>query len=410
MVTRTFKTGTLKSAQLAAPAAVRLEIVDGVDRGRSWVLKEGTALVGTHADCQLVLTDGAVSRRHLTVRHLGDRLEVEDQGSKNGTRYLGAKIQRVQLQPGAQVVLGRSVLALGQPQATTRSKLFDLLGKSEAMRRCFEELERVGKSDSAVFITGETGTGKELVARAIHQSSSRAKGPFIVFDCGMAQSELLQSALFGHVKGAFTGAVAERKGALELAHKGTLFLDEIAELPVTLQPVLLRALETRMFTRLGEARARASDFRILAASHHNLGEDVAAGKFREDLYHRLVALTVRVPALRERVEDIPLLAESFAAPRALTPTQMSSLCAYRWPGNVRELRNAVERLLTMGTAQSAEGSAADFHASREAAIEAFEKSYLKELLARTGSPSAAAKEAGLARSYFYRLLKHHGLS
>ncbi|MCP3138308.1 sigma 54-interacting transcriptional regulator [Pyxidicoccus xibeiensis] len=410
-----------------APPRARLFVMEGPDRGRTVLVEGGTVVVGTLPSCQLVLSDDTVSRQHLSLELLGTRARVRDLGSRNGTRYLGARVEVVEVPLGAIVSLGRTQLALLPADASPerlseRTELAGLLGRSLAMRRLFAEVERVAPVDVPVLIQGETGSGKEGIARALHVLSGRT-GALHAFDCGSVPPALLPGLLFGHVRGAFTGAVADTPGALEAAHEGTLFLDEVAELPLELQPVFLRVLETGRFCRLGETRERSVRFRLVAATHRDLAAAMKKGTFRPDLYHRLASIVLRAPPLRDRLDDIPLLAEHFArtlgASLPLSPASLATLSAYSWPGNVRELRNAVERTLTLGAEAALPelapgvgvGVKEDFHATRERVLQAFERSYLEALLARhRGSASAAAREAGLARSYFYRLLKTHGLA
>jgi DNA-binding NtrC family response regulator len=418
------KTRTLGlTATMSRVQPVRLRVIDGPDRGLEVKVDEGTAVVGTNDACQLKLSDSAVSRQHLAVELLGSRVRVKDLSSKNGTKYLGARFEALELPVGATLELGTTRLAVlpvvGASSLSQREELCGLTGRSAAMRRLFAQVEQVAPTDAAVLIHGETGSGKEGVARAIHALSPRAQGPFHVFDCGAVAGELLQSALFGHVKGAFTGAVKDQPGALEAADGGVLFFDEVAELPLELQPALLRALETKTFVRVGDGRARKSDFRILAATHKDLVALTKKGVFRLDLYYRIAALVLEVPPLRDRVDDIALLAHRFAADakakEPLAPSTLAALAARTYGGNVRELKNVVERVVTLGPS-SVLGTGApanapmDFHQTREQALKAFEKSYLEALLERhQGNASAAAREAGIARSYLYKMLDAHGL-
>ncbi len=415
-------TATLgKTATLGRIQPVRLLVVEGPDAGRHAIASEGTAVVGSAEGCTLRLSDEAVSRRHLAVELLGNKVRVKDLGSKNGTRYLGHRIEALELSLGSTVELGKTRVALlpnvTDARLSEKDELAGLLGRSVAMKRLFAQLEQVAPTDAAVLVHGETGSGKEGVARAIHALSPRAAGPFVVFDCGAVAPELMQAHLFGHVKGAFTGAVKDTPGALERANGGVLFLDEMAELPLTLQPSLLRALESHTFQRVGEGKVRESDFRVVAATHQDLHALAEAGQFRQDLYFRLAALVLQVPPLRQRVEDVPMLAHHFAADAEakapLSASTVAALAARRWPGNVRELKNAVERVLALGPSSLLPGAtdeALDFHGSREQALKAFERSYLESLLARhQGNASAAAREAGIARSYLYKLLEAHGL-
>jgi DNA-binding NtrC family response regulator len=418
------RTDTLDPSLLsAAPRPIRVVVRAGPDAGLAVEVKEGTVLVGTHADCQVRLTDSGVSRRHLSLELVGARVRVVDLGSKNGTRYLGAKFSRLDVPVGATLELGNTSLALlpvVKPGAVSeRTALGALLGRSTVMRRLFAQLEAVAASDASVVVVGETGVGKELVARTLHELSARAKAAFVVVDCGTLSGALVSSTLFGHARGAFTGAVKDSVGLVEHAHAGTLFLDEVGSLPLELQPSLLRVLETGTFQRVGENKVRSADFHVIASTTRDLQAEVTAGRFRADLFFRLASLTLEVPPLRERLDDVPLLATHFAtragAKAPLSAPALGALAAWRWPGNVRELANAVERAVTLGDvhAAPAKGGAPqdDFHAARDKALAAFEKSYLESLLQKhRGSASAVAKEAGLARSYLYRLLEAHGLT
>lgn len=422
------KTATLPSEDVAPMGPLLLRVASGPDKGKSALLAEGTAVIGTRSDCELMLTDPSVSRRHASVELRGARLRVRDLESKNGTRYLGALIERVDVPFGASIRLGETEVVLVSPPtkvraSTERSHLHGLVGASPKMQELYAQIEQAAASELPVIVHGETGVGKEEVARSIHLSSARASGPFSVFDCGAVQGERAQVALFGHMRGAFTGAHRNTTGLLAQADGGTLFLDDVAALSLEQQPALLRALETGTYVPLGGTEPIRSSFRVVAAASSDLEQVVAAGAFREDLYYRLSGLVVRVPPLRERLDDIALLAGHFAGQAGgslrLTPSTLARLFAHRWPGNVRELRNVIKRALALGTdavpAQAdevvPESSAADYHQAREQAIKAFEKSYLLWLLDRhQGSRSAAARDAGVARSYFYRLLEAHGLA
>jgi DNA-binding NtrC family response regulator len=258
--------------------------------------------------------------------------------------------------------------------------------------------------------------GKTAVAQALHNLSPRKKEPFMVVDCGALSRQLVESELFGHAKGAFTGADKPRAGALEAAASGTLFLDEIAELPLDLQPKLLRALDGNGFKRVGENLERTARCVVHAATHKDLQGEVKAGRFREDLYYRLAVATVRVPPLRERPEDIPALVEHFARARGgvnLSPATIAAFQCDAWQGNVRELRNAVDRALALGDADLPEpvkGVAPGFKEARDKLLEDFERDYLRTLLERNGdNMSEAARVAGISRAQFYRLLERYGL-
>jgi transcriptional regulator with GAF, ATPase, and Fis domain len=300
-------------------------------------------------------------------------------------------------------------------------------GQSLAMRGLFRALERVAATNSTVLLQGETGTGKEVLAQAVHQASARRAEPLVVVDCGAVTGSLVESELFGHVKGAFTGAMAERKGAFLDANGGTVFLDEIGELPLEMQPKLLRVLETGTVKRLGEDAPRRVDVRVVAATHRNLESDVDAGRFRSDLYFRLAVVLLRVPPLRERAGDIPVLAQHFLqrlgrADFPLSAPLVEKLKAYAWPGNVRELRNVVERALAMGSVEipspskvAARGGVTElgdlpYKEAKERLVESFTREYLDALLERCGrNLTAVARAAGIARPHLHRLVRKYGL-
>ncbi|HEY5923849.1 MAG TPA: sigma-54 dependent transcriptional regulator [Kofleriaceae bacterium] len=309
------------------------------------------------------------------------------------------------------------------------------LGRSPAMRRIFELLPRIAASNSTVLLEGETGTGKGLIAEALHRNSPRADGPLVVVDCGSIPPTLIESELFGHEKGAFTGANTARAGAFEAAQDGTVFLDEIGELALDMQPKLLRALEERTVKRLGSVHAVPLQVRVIAATNRDLREEINKGTFRSDLYYRLNTVKIRIPPLRERPEDIPMLVSHFygqfvgnetAEP---SPALLSSLCRQSWPGNVRELRSAVERAVLLGDlelwneinapgAQPSSGAeprdvfdpALSFRAAKDRAVARWEKWFVDELTRRhTGNLSRAARAARMDRNHLRELLQKHGV-
>lgn len=312
------------------------------------------------------------------------------------------------------------------------------LGESPPMRQVYSVIERIAASAVDVLVTGETGTGKELVARAIHRLSRRAQGPFVPVDCGAIPDALLESELFGHERGAFTGADARRIGLVEFADGGTLFLDEVGELPLPLQAKLLRVLQERRVRRVGARQENAVDVRVVAATARGIDTMVERGEFRRDLYYRINVVRIDLPPLRERGDDIGLLAEAFAnraaqemgrAALGLSPDAYQVLRGYAWPGNVRELQNVVRRAVAMtrgklagvedlpdeiiaaaGRGNDAEGVVFGFFAQRAEHVARFERQYLTDLLTRhLGDVSAAAREARLPRGTLYRLMKGHGL-
>jgi DNA-binding NtrC family response regulator len=407
-----------------------LVVVEGPDAGRSVDVAERSVLLGSGTDCDLVLSDETVSRRHLVAELEPAWLLLRDQGSTNGSFVGEARFDEVRLRYGGEVRIGCTRLRWVaheqrlDPEPSADESFGTLIGRSVEMRRVFRMLEDVGRYDTTVLIEGETGTGKELAAEELHRHSPRAAGAFVVFDCGAIPPELVASALLGHVRGAFTGAVADRRGAMLEAHGGTVFLDEIGELPLEVQPVLLRAIEKRAVCRVGATSHERADTRVVAATHRDLRKEVAAGRFREDLYYRLAVMRLRLPPLRERGADIELLARHFA--RALSqgrealwrPGDLELLCRQRWPGNVRELRNVVERALVLSQGGPlAVGAALTDHAPGivpedlpfKDAKRRFIQGYLEQLLARHGgNVSAAAREASIDRKYLRELLVRYG--
>jgi two-component system response regulator GlrR len=400
-------------------AELIVEAIDGPGKGARGMLKAGTFFVGSDPGCDLVVDDDAVSRRHCALELMAGEVVVKDLGSRNGTRYLGAKVTTARVPAGGSIRVGKTTLQLRPPPqvptdvASGRDELPGMTARSLVMKQVFAQLEKLGPSDAAVLLTGETGAGKGAAARALHGLSARAAGAFHVFDCAAAHRGTVESALFGHVRGAFTGADRDRPGAVDSAQGGTLFLDEVGELPLDLQPKLLRLLEAREYTPLGGQAVKKADVRVLSATHRDLKAMVAAGKFRKDLFFRIAVAEVAIPPLRERPDDIALLAAQFAGDRPLAPATLAAFQCMSWPGNVRELRNAVERVQALGedAADVPEAQERSFIEARDQALDRFEHDYLEQLLkAHDGQVSAAARSAKLARSHFYRLLEKHGLS
>jgi DNA-binding NtrC family response regulator len=408
------------------------------EAGAERVPIEGTLLVGKHPSNDVVIEGTGVSRYHLELRAEPDRVLVKDVGSKNGTFFDGARITEARIGAGSTVRIGGPAgleltieLATQPSLSSTSTHAFGpLVGRSAAMRSVFAILERTAPSSATILVTGETGTGKEVVAQAIHRGSPRKDKPLVIVDCGAIPRHLIESELFGHKRGAFTDAHEDRKGAFESAHGGTLFLDEIGELPLDLQPKLLRSVESRTIQRLGETERREIDVRLIAATHRDLSSEVTQKRFRQDLYFRLAVVSVHLPPLRERGEDVIHLARhilgELGAPEILDqdPRIPEALLAYGWPGNVRELRNAIERAIhlgaehaipmvpTSGPAVAPIGDAPDlpFKEAKEQIIGGFERAYVVRLMERHGDNiSAAARDAGIDRNYLYRLLKKHGL-
>ncbi|MFB1481110.1 sigma 54-interacting transcriptional regulator [Corallococcus sp. RDP092CA] len=412
-----------------------LRVLSGADAGKSHPLKQGTYTVGKNPTCDIVLLDKAVSRQHLKLEVHDEHVVATDLGSHNGSFVEGLRFTSMELRPGSVITLGATELKLVPEDSRERSlplssrdRFGALVGQSRKMREAFTVLERLAPGGADVLIHGETGTGKDLCAEAIHQQSPRAKGPFVIVDLAGVPSTLIESELFGHVKGSFTGAQGDRAGAFERAQNGTVFLDEIGELPLELQPRLLRVLERRQVKRVGGNDYFTVNVRVVAASHVNLEQAVNQGKFRRDLFHRLAVLRVTLPALRERPEDIPLLIDHMLKqmgrpPGALSDQTRALLMQYPWPGNVRELRNVVEQVVNLGEealpdleappgADGRKGPDLDlpFKEAKEHLIEVFERDYLKNLIERCeGNISRASREADIDRVYLRKLLRKHGL-
>ncbi len=414
---------------------LRIEVASGPDKGRSVALSGEPVLIGTAADADLILSDGTVSQRHCEVIPGAGGALLRDLGSLNGLFLGKLRIKEAYWEPGTRVHAGQTQLALrveGEEEIDLlpAAAFGRLVGASAPMRGLYAQLEAVAHSNAPLLILGETGAGKDLAAEAVHQRSERHEGPFVVFDCGAAAASLLEGDLFGYEKGAFTGAAAAREGMAESADGGTLVLDEIAELPLELQPKLLRLIERQELRHLGSNTARHIDVRFIASTNRSLRAEVGAGRFREDLYYRLSALKVRIPALRERLEDLPLLVDrllevqGFEVRHAdLPPADQQMLASHRWPGNVRELRNVIERFVTFGPSKlqslvEPETGALPAEAqrflplpqARDCATEQFERDYLRELMQRAqGSITEAAKLAEVSRQFIQRLMRKHGL-
>ncbi len=336
--------------------AVRLKVVAGPDQPREATLFLPSVGIGTSPENELVLTDPTVSGRHAILEDAPAGLRLRDLGSTNGTFLGSRRVETVFLSPGDEFRVGETTLRVEPATRTSRTlldesdRLGELIGASPAMQDLYGLLRAVAPTPVTVLLSGESGTGKELAARTLHQLSGR-NGELVVFDATSSDPQFLRSDLFGHVKGAFTGAAGAREGAFRQAHRGTLFLDEVGEIPLDLQPRLLRVLESREVTPVGADRPVPVDVRLVAATHRDLEAMVREGSFRRDLYHRLAAFRVALPPLRDRREDVPLLvatlAERFGTPGRFSPEALAVLVARQWEGNVRELRNAVERALVL---------------------------------------------------------------
>jgi DNA-binding NtrC family response regulator len=415
------------SGRVVAVRCAKLRAVRGPSRGAELTLSSLAPLViGSDPDADLALDDDTVSARHAEVRPSPRGWLIRDLDSTNGVVIGEARVIEALLDERVKrIKLGESELEwkLGDDEVEhpLAPAFAGLIGEAPAMQALFALLAQAADADSTVLLEGESGTGKEVLAEALHRASSRRERPFVVIDCGALAPSLVESELFGHEKGAFTGADRARIGALESASGGTLLLDEIGELPLEQQTKLLRALEAREVRPLGAARPRAIDVRIVAATHRPLARLTAEGKFRSDLFYRLAVIKLKIPALRDRAEDILPLARRFLAEikpgldasKLLSEPIAAALAAHRWPGNVRELRNVIERLTLLGelaTELRARAPLADYESARRNALDQFERDYCAQLLAEAGgNVSRAADAAGLSRQMLHRLLRKHDL-
>ena len=331
----------------------RIAWTDGAGSHEAIVQKR--MVVGASAAADLVIDEVTISRIHAELEPKDEGLWVRDLSSRNGTFVARAREREAVVRENTTITLGTTTITVDYTSAIAApvehwaaDRFHKLVGRSKAMRELFALLARVSPTDASILINGETGTGKEVVARSIHDASLRANGPFVVVDCAALPENLLEAELFGHTKGAFTGALQARAGAIETADGGTVFLDEIGEVPLSMQPKLLRVLEQRTVRRIGDPIHRPVDVRFVTATHRDLLSMVSRGEFREDLYFRMCVLPVRVPPLRDRKDDIPLLVEHFLQGDKLSPEFVSNLLGHPWRGNVRELRNFVERAKALG--------------------------------------------------------------
>ena len=431
-----------RSAMPAPSSPMRVAVVHGRDAGQFVSLPSTPGrkvTIGAARDNDLVLHDERVSPRHLEVSTAGDGAALRDVGSASGT-FLGATRLTDGIVPaGTRVRVGETVLEIVAGEATgdLRARLAaeGLVFTGPAMTEVAESLQRLAPFSTSVLIEGETGTGKEVIARAVHRLSMRANGPFVVVDCGALPATLIESELFGHERGAFTGADRRRQGAFERAHGGTVFLDEIGELPLASQPALLGALQRRRFRRVGGHDEVEVDVRLVAATNRDLLVEVGRGAFRADLYYRLATAGIWLPPLRSRLDDLQVLIASLLTELTGSPLPwpfdeqaMAALRAHAWPGNVRELRAVVERAVTLGRLDlggsrptlPAEAPASTptlpaaapgaYGEARAEALLIFERDYLRRLIeACQGNASEAARVARMDRPHLLRLLRRHSL-
>jgi len=437
----------------------RIEVLTGPDAGLIRDVEAPVIRIGARRGNDVQLSDSKVSGLHCEIR-LDDRgYRLRDLDSTNGTYVSSLRINDVYIVAGSQIALGGTRLKFEPLGESVEIELADtdrygsMIGRSVKMREMFARLEKLARSDATVLVTGETGAGKELVAEALHDNSPREKGPFVVLDCGSIPPNLIESELFGHERGAFTGATGSYAGAFERANGGTVFLDEIGELPLNMQPKLLRVLERKEVRRVGGTKTIEVDVRIVAATNRDLGVEVNRGRFREDLYYRLAVARVHVPPLRDRKDDLPLLIEHILATTPggeaaqIAQETIDLMMKHDWPGNVRELRNVIERAVllaespenedslrrapapvprsepsvTVTPSQTATSTDAQmtvpvdvtipFKMAKQNVISEFERRYISRLLAQhDGNISAAARAAGIDRMSIHKMLHRLGLA
>jgi transcriptional regulator with PAS, ATPase and Fis domain len=417
-----------------------LVVVEGPEAGEKISVDGATVVVGSGTGADLRLSDPLVSRRHLEAHAEAKGLRIIDRSSRNGTFLNGVRVHEILATEDLEVRLGETRLAikLGHEPVklpfSTRTRFGSAVAQSEPMRHVFRVLELAAAKDVTVLIEGESGTGKEVLAASLHEESARRDGPFVIVDCGAIAANLVESELFGHERGAFTGAVGTHIGAFERAHRGTIFLDEIGELPIEAQPKLLRALEARAVRRVGGREPIAFDVRVVAATNRRLKEAVRLKEFRQDLFYRLAVVHVVVPRLSDRREDVPVLAERFLRqvtndPNATLPPDLVRLLAsYDWPGNVRELRNVLDRFATFQHADAGllfdpsnteHGTRGGFDfvslaglpyaEAKRRLLDAYHRAVVPKVLEDAGgSVPKAAEMLGMSRTNLYRLLQELG--
>jgi DNA-binding NtrC family response regulator len=421
---------------LVAPS-FRLTVTRGSDSGVIFAVDGSVAcptLLGTSEVCSMRLSDAEVSRRHASVEVFGGRLRVRDLDSTNGTFVNGTRVVEALLHGGEDIYVGTSVIRVEVESEAKRvtvsedTSFGEVLGRSVAMRKLYPICRKLTESDVPLIIEGETGTGKEALAEAIHAASPRASGPFVVFDCTAVPATLIESALFGHERGAFTGATSSQRGVFEEANRGTLLIDEVGDLDTALQAKLLRCIQKSEVRRIGGAQWQKVDVRVIAATRRDLDREVQVGRFRDDLFFRLAVARIALPPLRERREDVPLLAEHFwtlygGQPESFPVHLLERFMSHGWPGNVRELGNTVARVAALGELAQEQRSLfsqpppaptdapSDFigHVvrlnmtladARERVIREFERQYVGHLLdMHSGDTARAAAASGIGERY-----------
>ncbi len=431
----------------------QIVMLEGPSRGKKIDLNKTIFRVGKKEDNELVIEDKTVSRNHFVIEKHEDSYRLKDLDSTNGTYINDIRVKEAYLTPADIIRIGNirmEFVAFDEKltlEPSTKQQFGPLIGRSRKMRQIFSLLEKIAPTNATVIIEGETGTGKELVARAIYEYSLRKNKPFVVFDCSAVAENLIESELFGHIKGSFTGAIATRKGAFEESNGGSIFLDEIGELSLELQPKLLRALEQREVKKVGSNERIPIDVRVICATNRNLKKEASEGRFREDLYYRLSVVKIQLPPLRERIEDIPIIIEHMLTHNKFNQDPEGKLritrvedealkmfTRYQWPGNIRELLNILERVIPMVEGNTITGQhvsmvfdeldkddedatermsvdmSLPFKEAKQKVVEQFERDYLSALLRRNHyNISKTAREAGVDRKHIRNLLKKYGI-
>ena len=429
--------GTAHDGTLSRAAdSFRVHVLEGVDRGASHTVS-ATAYLGKSATCELKLSDPKVSRRHVELTADRHGLKVVDLSSTNGVYLNNARVLEGYALNGDRLRLGDTLVAIEAIESvdapairtSTRTRFGRVIGASTAMRRLFARCDQVAPTDIPVLVEGETGTGKELVAEALHEASSRAQKPFVVFDCTTISPQLLEASLFGHERGAFTGAQEARAGVFEVATGGTLLIDEFGDLDIALQSKLLRAVERQEVQRIGGSKWIKVDVRLISATRRDLEAEIQAGRFRDDLYYRLAVARLFVPPLRGRDGDVELLAthlwNKLAGGTLPFPTDFRARWqSYKWPGNVRELYNAINRRFSLGQTDVWDDDAdkpepigqeanlfdtllhdnVPYTIARRRVLDEFDRRFVAVALEKSGgSVARAAASFGIARRYFTKI-------
>jgi len=422
-----------------------LQVIQGPDAGQSLAAANESVTVGTAQNNDLILSDSSVSRYHLRVEVSPNGFLLSDLDSTNGTTAGNLRLRQGVADAAVDLRLGETLLRFSplaeqeEVPMLAADRFGEVLGQSPVMRELFRKLQSAASRDVTVLLEGATGTGKELIAEEVHRHSSRREAPFIIVDCGAIPTQLIESELFGHIKGAFTGATADRAGAFEEAHGGTIFLDEVGELDLAMQPRLLRALENRQVKRLGESHHRSVDTRVIAATNSDLKRRVNKGTFRPDLFYRLAVVHLRIPPLCQRPEDMELLVRHML-PRIARQSGLERLpdidaemlrrmTEHSWPGNVRELRNLLERMVVLSHGSTPFDPLSELHrepAGQHAVLDRllelpfreakaqwlayFDRQYLTSLLDGCGfNVAEAARQSGINRVHLFRLIKKYSI-